>query len=348
MNSVSRRRFLAFAAGAGGLAALGSVRWLGQKQGRAVAEQAGLQAVRQTSCALGAVVTITALHRSAPVASSAIAAAFAELTQIERVMSLYRPDSEISRLNRAGHLDSPHPYLLTVLHKAQDLARQSDGAFDVTVQPLWDLYVACRHEHRAATQADIDAVRDRVDYRKIELSPHRIRLTSPNMAITLNGIAQGFAADRVLAVLREHNIEHALVDTGEIGSLGRKATGQPWVAGIQHPRKPDAYLSLAALDGRCLSTSGDYATTFNDDFTMHHIFDPATGGSPQSLASVTVVAPAGIDADALSTAVFVLGPQKGRQLVDVAPGADALLVCKDGTVIATDNFPLAPEGPSHA
>jgi FAD:protein FMN transferase len=340
MGLIGRRKFLACAVGAGGLAALGSFRWLGRSGKTAsIGHAAGLEAFRQTSFALGSKVSITVLHADEQVARRAVAASFTELARVEQVMSLYRRDSELARLNRSGRLDDPHPYLVAVLQKAQEVADRTSGAFDVTVQPLWDLYAAGLRTGRSVAMSDIEAALRKVDWRKIDVSASAIRLAGEGMAITLNGIAQGFAADCVMRVLREHGIEHALVDTGEVVSLGRKATGDRWTAGIQHPRRPDAYISLAALDGRCMSTSGDYATTFEQDFTRHHIFDPATGASPRDLASVTVVAPMGIDADALSTAVFVLGPVKGMDLVDATAGADALLVLKDGTVVATDNFP---------
>ena len=159
------------------------------------------------------------------------------------------------------------------------------------------------------------------------------------MGVTLNGIAQGFATDRVLDVLRQHGIESALVDTGELGTVGNKESGAPWTVGIQDPRRSDAFVSIATLDGRSLATSGDYATAFSADFSYHHIFDPATGRSPQAFRSVSVVASSGLDADALSTAAFVLGLPNGLRLIDEWPGADAMFVLKDGSVQATAGFP---------
>lgn len=297
--------------------------------------------VERKGCALGSAISITALHSDPKVAEQAIDAAFAELGTVEQVMSLYRTDSEIRRLNATSHIDRPHPYLVQVLTKAEAVSRQSRGAFDVSVQPLWDLYYSSKRNGQTPTDAEVDAVRGKVDWRRIEVSPQGIRLLADGMAITLNGIAQGFAADRVMAALRARGVEHALVNTGEIGTIGPKAGNEPWVAGIQHPRKPDAYISLAKLDGRCMATSGDYATTFDDEHLRHHIFDPATGRSPQTFSSVTIVAPTGLEADALSTAVFVLGVEEGLPLVKATPGTDAFLVLKDGRTFATDGFPTA-------
>ncbi len=173
----------------------------------------------------------------------------------------------------------------------------------------------------------------------MEIGGRTVRLRGRKTSVTLNGIAQGFAADRAVAALREHGIEQALIDTGEIASIGQKQEEQPWGVGIQHPRHQDQFLAVAHLDGRCLATSGDYATTFRDDRTEHHLFDPLTGHSPGRCASVSIAAPTGMLADALSTAVFVMGPERGLQLVAESPGCDALLVEKNGKRWKTDGFP---------
>jgi thiamine biosynthesis lipoprotein len=139
--------------------------------------------------------------------------------------------------------------------------------------------------------------------------------------------------------LRKQGIRHALVDTGEIGTLGGKADEAPWSVGIQHPRRPDAYVALAKLRGRCLATSGDYASSFSPDHAQNHLFDPRTGRSPGELASVSVAARTATEADAVSTAVFVLGVGRGLKLIHDTREADALLVLKDGRTLATAGFP---------
>ncbi|RPH51081.1 MAG: FAD:protein FMN transferase [Planctomycetota bacterium] len=326
-NTPSRRRFLVLLGGAGGHAALGAV------------PSRGLEKAERTSWALGADVTLTALHENRRTAELALSDAFAELHRIEEAMSLYRPHSQLCRLNREGVLPNPDPYLVDVLRAAADLSARSGGAFDATVQPLWELYAAAGKAGRLPESAAVrDAVR-RVDWRKVEVAPDCIRFREVGMAVTLNGIAHGFASDRVEAALKARGVRHALVDTGEFGSLGRKADGTPWTVGIQHPRRPDAYLALAALEDRFLSTSGDYATPFSADFRHHHIFDPRTGLSPTEFSSVTVLARTGMEADALTKVLFVLGLEKGLDQVRRIPGADALCVLKDGRMISTDGFP---------
>jgi FAD:protein FMN transferase len=329
----TRRQFLLVMASAGGLAGLGLWDWLSQTRA------SGLKLVRRTSRALGADVTMIALHESRETAERAISAAFYELELVEALMSLYRSESQISRLNRERVLENPHPYLVSVLERAQRMSLETGGAFDVTVQPIWDLYAAAHSQGRLPDDDAIEATRARVDYQKLEVTSERLRLHGEGMAITLNGIAQGFAADRALAALRAHGVQNALVNAGELGALGHKQGGESWTAGIQHPRRSDAYVSLAKLDGRCMATSGDYETAFTPDRAYNHIFDPATGRSPQTFSSVTVVAPSGLDADALSTAIFVLGVAKGLRLIQQSPGADALFVLKDERVLSTGGFP---------
>jgi FAD:protein FMN transferase len=327
----NRRRFLLGTAGA--CAALGAGAWQYAKRPRK------WELVRRTSHALGAAVTISVCHRDARSAEAALDAAFAELDQVENVMSLYRPESQVCELNRAGFIERPDPRLVTVLNYAAEVAETSGGAFDVTVQPLWELYRAAQKQGHLP---DEDAVREtckHVGWRRVQVAPDRIAFANGGTAITLNGIAQGFAGDAAMAALRNAGVAHALIDTGEMGALGGKPEGSAWRVGIQHPRQPGAFIALADLQDRCLATSGDYETTFSGNFLDHHLFDPSTGHSPKELASVSIVAPNAMQADALSTAVFVLGAERGMGVLRTMPGTDGYMVFKDGRTLATEGFP---------
>ena len=343
MSNTNRRQFICMAIGAGSAVGLGAAGWWMQRASLADAE-AGLadqpwQPVTRTSWALGSEVSFTVLHPRSDVADAAITAALGELELVEELMSIYRPNSQLCRLNREGVIDDAHPYLLQVLQYAQSISRRTEGAFDITVQPLWALYAAAQKAGQLPDPAAIAATRKTINWRRVEITPPRVQLHGSRAEVTLNGIAQGFAADRAMAALRQHGVQQALVNTGEIGCLGQKSPGDPWTVGIQHPRRADAFISLARLDGRCLATSGDYATSFSHDHRYNHLFDPRTGDSPQELASVSIAARTAMQADALSTAVFVLGAEKGLQLIQSTPQADGFLVLKDGSVLATDGFP---------
>lgn len=298
----------------------------------------------RTSRALGTNVSITIAHAEASIADAAATAAFAELERVEQCLSVYRADSELGRLNREQVLRSADERFRVVLSMSLAMSRMTDGAFDVTVQPLWDLHARAAKEGRSPTSTEIAAARQRIGWQSVELAGADVRFAQPDMAITFNGIGQGYATDRVKHVLLEQGIRHALIDIGELTAIGQKSAGRAWQAGIQHPRVADAYAAIAKLEGRSLATSGDYATTFlptvNGAGGDHHIFDPATGHSPTELASVSVVAPTAMQADALSTALFVMGPERGRELVAASAGVDALFVLKDGTAAQTADFPL--------
>ena len=294
---------------------------------------------RRTARAFGTSVSVIAWHTDERAAIEAVDAAFGELELVEELMSIYRPGSQLSRLNQTGVLDKPHSYFVEALRAAEAMSQRSEGAFDITVQPLWSVFAEAKTRKMEPTADAIQRARQAVNWRRVVVSPARVRLRGKETQITLNGIAQGYAADRAAQALTSRGVAHALIDAGEIGTIGRKPSGEPWAIGLQHPRHDDAYLALAGLDGRCLATSGDYATTFSEDFLSHHLFDPRTGRSPTEFASVSVAAPSATLADALSTAVFVLGVNKGLDLIESTPGADALVMLKDGRTLATRGFP---------
>ena len=319
------------------MAALGRATWADGKETPAAKD---LQTFSRTSWALGSDVTLTVLHTQKDVAERALSAAFTELNEIEDVLSIYRPHSQLSKLNKAGFLDAPHAHLTTVLNAGQELAQKTGGAFDMTVQPLWELYFEAKNRKTLPDDKAIAAARAKIDYRGVSMTAKRIEFKAPVNSLTFNGIGQGYAADRVLSVLKANGIEHALIDTGEFTSEGRKADGNAFRVGIQHPREPDAFVGICKMDGRALATSGDYATYFSDDFLYHHIFDPATGRSPLELASVSIVAPTAMLADALTKPVFILGKQKGLALVESMKDCDAFVVTKDGKTAMTKGFPL--------
>ncbi|HUR46460.1 MAG TPA: FAD:protein FMN transferase [Candidatus Saccharimonadales bacterium] len=320
---MNRRRFITLALGSAALA--GFAPHLPPRN---------LKRFEEKSFALGSEISLIAYHEDEARARRAVAAAFKALDEIEDVLSLYRPDSQLCRLNRERIIRQPHPDLVAVLRNAVEWARLTDGAFDPTVQPLWKLQAS----GNPFDVAGLEAARSLVDWTRVHVSAEKIRL-GPGQEITLNGIAQGFAADRVREIFLAYGICHGLANTGEFCALGDKPDGKPWQIGVQHPRVQDAYVTLASVTDRFLSTSGDYETKFTDDFSNHHIFDPSTGRSPTELSSVTVLAPTGMEADALSTAIFVLGSTRGFELAATRTNVDVLLVTKAGEVLATSSFP---------
>ena len=324
---MNRRHFLYCTLGTAGLAGLGAAGWK-------LRGAANLKKVSRSSQALGTQVHLTVYAESRSQGERAIDAALAAIDRVEDVMSLYRDDSEIKRLNRVGALENPSPELLEVLQFANQLSKDSDGAFDVTVQPLWELYT----KNALPSPTELAEAHKHVGWQKMAIESHGV-LLSDGAQITLNGIAQGYAADAARAALADHGIEQAILDTGEVSSVGQHVEREHWTVGIKHPRE-SGLLGTAQLDGRCLATSGDYESTFGGNHDSHHLFDPATGSSANACASVSVAAPTAMEADALSTACFVLGVERGMKFIESKAGIDALFVAKDGQITRSTNFPL--------
>jgi len=288
----------------------------------------------------GTTLWLRAAHTDMDRVERALDGAVAILRQIERQMSLFDPESAVSRLNRAGRLAEPDPDLVRVLSIAHDVAAQSDGAFDASMQPLWRVWSAAHVEGRLPTRREIDAARARVGWRDVMVGPREIRFARPGMAVSLNGIAQGYAADRVREHLVAHGIAHALLDTGEWMPLGSAPDGGPWTLGIADPTVRDRVLGRLAADGRAVATSSDAHTTFSADRRHHHIVDPRTGWSPADIAGVTVVAGSCALADALTKVMFMAG-WEGAPVVAARWGVDVLLVAKDGRWRASPGLRLA-------
>lgn len=290
--------------------------------------------------AFGTTIAIQVAHADATIARRAIADALHAAKDIDHLMSLHRADSAVMRLNRTLALAQPDAHLQAVLDFAQQLSARTDGAFDITVQPLWLAYAAAAGRSRLPTDAERAAAMAATGYRRLRVNAELVSL-EPGMAITLNGVAQGYAVDQARAALQAHGIEHALLDTGEFAACGRKSGQRPWTIGIRDPRDAAALATAIAMDGRCVATSGDYETVFTPDFLHHHIFDPAAGDSPVELASVTVLAPTGLQADGWSTAFMVMGSARSLAMAASLPAIDLMLIDKRGTIRRSAGFPAS-------
>jgi len=335
---MQRRKFMAASLGAGMLAAVAGAGMLAPRPPAGAARRdpglQGMQLHAASALAFGTVVTARVLHHDRRLAEQALEQALQQARLVDAHMSIYRDTSQVGRLNAVGRLDHPGPELVALLRHAQRLSALTDGAFDVTVQPLWQLYRDRLAQGRLPTGAELDACRAAVGWRLLQVEEERIAFARPGMALTLNGMAQGHAADRALAAVRALGVRHALLDIGEYAGAGEAEGGRPWSIGIADPRRPEALAARIELDGRSIATSGDYETAFSADFSRHHIVDPRTGLSPPELASVTVVAPSALQADALSTAFLVTGRARAIALAAAMPEVDVFFIDKQGTLSA--------------
>jgi thiamine biosynthesis lipoprotein len=321
---MKRRTLLQWGMGLGATAAAGFVasRTVGNPQPE-------LQWIRRTLTAMGTSMTMQVAHADATLAVRALDAGVAEIRHIEDQMSLFRPDSAICRINRNGRLDDPHPDMLEILGIAQQVAQRSQGAFDVTVQPLWLAFEAAKAQGRLPSPQTVRAARQQVGWRGLKITDSVVSLERPGMGITLNGIAQGYAADKVKARLQGLGIANALIDAGEWAALGQPAHSGDWTLGVANPRDAQRLLTGIAIQGRSVATSADDQCAFSADFVNHHIFDPHTGHSPTQLSSVTVVAPTCVMADALTKVFFMAGFDRALPLAK-RWGVDVLVVDKRG------------------
>jgi FAD:protein FMN transferase len=338
---MKRRILLQASLGLGLIGALGAGRQLvaGTAPALPPVDLAGLQWRDRPLLGLGTTLSLRVAHHDPAQAERALDAAVATIRHVEAQMSLFEPDSALSRLNRDGVLHDPHPDLLDILYLAQSVSNGSDGAFDVTVQPLWTAFETAHRTQRLPSSQTVSQARTQVGWRGIEITRRRIRFTQPGMAVTLNGIAQGYAADLVCRQLQEFGIQHALINTGEWSALGQPDAQHDWTLGIANPRDEQALITRLLLDGRSIATSADNQATFSSDYRHHHIFDPRTGYSPPELASVTVAATSCALADALTKVMFVAGMQRAPLLARQW-NADILLVDKAGRWHASPGLKL--------
>jgi len=302
-------------------------------------DAAALQWRERALLGFGTTLSLKVAHADAGQADAALDASVATIRHIEDQMSLFNPASALVRLNRDGVLRQPHPDLVAVLELAQSVSRRSQGAFDATVQPLWAVFEAAARAGALPSPADVAKAQALVGWQQLAVSASEIRLRQSGMGVTLNGIAQGFAADRVRAGLQARGIRHALVNTGEWAALGNPDAARPWLLGLADPRHEDALLARLALDGRSVATSADNECSFSADHRHHHIFDPHTGYSPTEIASVTVAAPSCALADALTKVMFVAEFEGALRLARQWQ-VDVLVVDKRGRWQATEGLRL--------
>ena len=302
--------------------------------------RAALHRVSVTRTRLGTLVTVTVVHPDASAAGAMVDEAFAEMTRLEAILSRHRPDSPLSQLNVAGRIDRAPPALLHVMDQALDYARMSGGAFDPTVAPLLKLYTS--RAERGDGLPDEDAVSNTlplVGYEGVRIEGAGVAFERPGMSVTLDGIAKGYVVDRTVATLLGAGADRVLVDAGgDMASGGQGSVDEPWTVAVQDPRDERGTVDLVRLSGGCIATSGDYLQSFTEDRSAHHIIDPRTGRSPTRTASVSVVAESAVAADALSTAVMVLGPEAGVRLLEPLDGVEGLVVTKSGEALRTRGF----------
>lgn len=289
-------------------------------------------------------VTITAVSDTPEKADAAIDRAFAVIESFGNAIDFYKETSELSEINRNAGVRPVKVSATTfeLIETALKVARDSGGAFDPTIGPvmkLWDFF-----GKKKPSDAAVKAALPLVNFRNVLLSKGKstVFLRKKGMLLDLGGIAKGFAADLAVADMKSSGISAGIVAiAGDIRTFGRKPDAKPWNIGVKNPRpkgKDDSLIATVRLADRAISTSGDYERYFLVGIErFHHLIDPKTGYPADGFISVSIVTDRGVFSDGYDNAVFVLGPEKGLNLVRKM-GFDAIMISKDGKVSITEGL----------
>jgi thiamine biosynthesis lipoprotein len=321
--------------------------------------------VKQTSLLMGTVVEITVQHENPAIARKIINEAFAEGTRLQNLLSIYEKNSEVSMINRKAGIEEVKvsEEVFSLIEDAHSYSELTGGAFDITVGPLLELWGftpsdAWKKSTRGSSQNRIDNLpeaileRDKerrmpdksklekalslVDYRDVRLSRSKstVKLAKQGMKIDMGAIAKGYIVDRMVTVLEAGGIRRTLVNAGgDMYALAAPLGQKSWRVGIRDPRRSNAVIEVIEISNEAAATSGDYEKFFViDGKRFSHIIDPRTGYPASGLASVTVIAKTAAEADALSTALFVMGEKEGRKLIKKMSGVRAIFLFRESSL----------------
>ena len=302
MKFINRRRILKII----GVASLGGV------AGATIinAQNHKLQKVTWEGISLGAPSEITIYHSNRKHAEIALKNSLHKLFYLENLFSLYNKNSQLSLLNKNGIIHSPDPEMINLLSLSKKYSNITNGAFDITVQPLWNLYKeSFKNSGKAPTQKKIIETLNLVNINNIDIKKNQIKYLVKGMSSTFNGIAQGYITDKVAEVLIESGINNTLVQIGEYRGIGEHPDKRPWRLLISNPEHSTTIGSVEFVN-TAVATSAGMGTVFENSGKYNHIFDPQNGSSPNKHLQNTVTAKTATEADALSTAFLIMGEKE--------------------------------------
>ena len=279
---------------------------------------------------------------------AALEAVFQEADRIDRLMSTYKDDSEISKINRTAAESAvvvSHE-LYQLIARSLEISVLTQGAFDITYDSVGQHY-DFRERQRPDDETVVSEL-ENIDYRYVELDDQSasIRFLQDGVRINLGGIAKGYVVERGIDILRSKGIENAIVTAGGDSRLLGDRRGRPWMVGIRDPRKDGEVAISVPLQDEAISTSGDYERFFDEDgVRYHHIIQPGTGMPASGVHSATVFGPDAITTDALSTSVFVMGVDLGLRMIAVLPDYESIVIDAEGQVFFSDGLEQ-PQNPA--
>jgi thiamine biosynthesis lipoprotein len=284
---------------------------------------------------MGTAIRVELWHEESTAGEAALDAVMEEMHRIDRAMSPFKPESELSRLNREA-ARAPVPIseeMAELVARSIGFSKLSEGAFDITFAS-----VGCMFDYRNGTRPTAEKVAAAlpgINYRHIRLDRRQrtIQFARDGVRIDLGGIAKGYAVDNCVALLKARGVKEALIVAGGDSRVLGDRRGRPWMIGIRDPRRKDAMVAMIPLVDAAISTSGDYERYFEaDGVRYHHILDPRTGMSATGVRSVTIVGPDATTTEGISKSVFIMGPERGIRFVESLPGIDAVIIDGDGNM----------------
>ncbi len=335
LSRVDRRTFLK-ACGVFGVGAVAGGTL--QAAYRVVRLDGRLLKIEQTRATMGTYVTATIIGDSRDRAEESIGRAFEEMDRLIAIFNRYDNSTAVSVFNDKGTLDGPPPELASLVTRSTELHRSTDGAFDITVKPLVDLFES-HAKTGAPSRGEIDESLALVGMNYIRVTSNRIAFDRAGMGVTLDGIAKGFIVDRMSETLARNGANRHLINAGgDIRTRGARQDGEPWAIAIEDPRKNGNFPGIVEMTDGAVATSGSYEIFYDKERLFHHIVDPSNGLSPGHRVSVTVRTESVAEADALSTAVFVLPAERGLGLVESLPATEAFVVDQAGVMSRTNGW----------
>jgi FAD:protein FMN transferase len=300
-----------------------------------------LKEFQQTRSTMDTTVTVAVYASNDSEASKVIDDAFNEIYRIDTLMSPSKEDSQLNILNTRGEVENADPALIYVLDQSKYYSEKSGGAFDITIQPVLDLWKSKflpGGSQEPPTADELNETLKLVNYSEISTENENVSL-KPGMKVALGGIAKGYAVDKAIESLKENGIENAFVNAGGDGRyIGQKPDGTPWIVGLQNPNRSEQYITAIEAHDIAVATSGNYERYFNESARVSHISDPRTGYPSEGIISSTVIARNAIDADAFATAVFVMGEEEGLEMIENLEGIECLIITEDHRLVYSSGF----------
>ena len=308
--------------------------------------------VSQVRPAMGSFVTISVLHQSEALATEVIGKAFEEMDRVVAVLNRFDGNSALAYLNDTGHIEGAPPELTRVVGGGMSYHRLTNGAFDITVKPIIDLFRDPQtYEPRTPpSAAELGEARALVGAEHIRIDGRDLSLSRSGMGLTLDGIAKGYIVDAMADALRAHGATRFLINAGgDIRAAGDRGDELPWTIAIRDPEdsapswdseswRRSVVPDLIRITSGAVATSGSYEVYFDRERLAHHIVQGQTGRSPDHALSVTVTAATTMEADALATAVFVLGPGQGVRLINGLEGCQCLIIDRQGKQVRSHGW----------